>query len=344
MVKAEQMKVSDIHFATNYPVMFRVDGKLRPVSAKLTGDQCKKLAHSLLKPDQIRRYDTEKEMDFSYVSKGKFRYRINLYHERGNSAGALRLVADRIRSVEELGLPSVLLDIVSEPFGLILLVGPTGSGKSTTLAAMVNHINLNRSEHILTIEDPIEYVYPTGQSIVTQREVEADTNSWKIALKSALREDPDVVLVNEMRDLEAIESTITIAETGHLTFATLHTNSAAQAIDRVIDVFPDGAKAQIRTQLANVLTAVISQRLVPITGGGRKVAVEIMLGTVAVRNAIREGKTYQLDNIIQTSGELGMVTIEKSLVEMVKQGLISREVAHAYSVKPDEINSLLSKI
>jgi twitching motility protein PilT len=341
---AEERKASDIHFAANYPVMLRVDGKLTEVSQPLSPAQSKDLALQLLKEEQKDFYLKEKEIDFSFTSSKNTRFRVNLFHDRDNSAGALRLIAKNIRTMKELDLPEVFNQLVDEPFGLILLVGPTGSGKSTTLAAMLNHINMNRAEHILTVEDPIEYVYPIGKSIVNQRELNADTKSWNNALKSALREDPNIVLVGEMRDLDTIESTITIAETGHLTFATLHTNSASQAVDRIIDVFPEGSKDQIRAQLANVLTAVVSQRLIPVQTGGRRAALEVMLGTVAVRNAIREGKTYQIDNIIQTSGDLGMITLEKSLVGMVKKGFISREVAKSYSAKPDEIDSLMNKI
>jgi len=344
MALAEQKKASDIHFAANYPIMLRVDGRLAPFSPRLSGVQTAELAKQLLNEQRQQKFAESKELDFSFTNANQTRFRVNLFTERDNVAGALRLIEKNIRTMKELDLPDVLFEIVDEPHGLVLVVGPTGSGKSTTLAAMLNHINLNRADHILTIEDPIEYVYPQEMSIVNQREVGADTHAWQAALKSALREDPDVVLVGEMRDLDTIESTITIAETGHLTFATLHTNSAAQAIDRIIDVFPEGSKEQIRAQLANVITAVVSQRLIPVQTGGRRAALEVMLGTVAVRNAIREGKTYQIDNIIQTSGDLGMITLEKSLVNLVKKGYISKDVAKAHSAKPDEIDSLLNNL
>jgi twitching motility protein PilT len=344
MALAEQRKASDIHFAANYPIMLRVDGRLAPFSPKLSGEQTAQLAKQLLNEQRQQKFAESKELDFSFTNANQTRFRVNLFTERDNVAGAMRLIEKNIRTMKELDLPDVLFEIVDEPHGLVLVVGPTGSGKSTTLAAMLNHINMNRADHILTIEDPIEYVYPQEMSIVNQREVGADTHAWQAALKSALREDPDVVLVGEMRDLDTIESTITIAETGHLTFATLHTNSAAQAIDRIIDVFPEGSKEQIRAQLANVITAVVSQRLIPVQTGGRRAALEVMLGTVAVRNAIREGKTYQIDNIIQTSGDLGMITLEKSLVNLVKKGYISKDVAKAHSAKPDEIDSLLNNL
>ena len=340
---AKERDASDIHVTANYPVMLRVDGKLIPVTEPLTPEQSRKIVEDLMSEDQKKAFEEKWELDFSYTNPSKLRFRVNTFTERENVGAAMRLIATKIRSMEELGLPPIFKELIKEPHGLILLVGPTGSGKSTTLAAMLNDINLNRREHIITIEDPIEYVYPIGKSIVDQREIGADTKSFLNALKSALRQDPNVVLVGEMRDLDTISATITIAETGHLVFATLHTNSASQAIDRIIDVFPEGAKEQIRAQLANVITAVISQRLVPIQGGGRRAAIEIMLGTVAVKNAIREGKTYQIDNIIQTSGDLGMVTIEKSLVEMVKEGYITKETAMEWSVKPEDIESLLSQ-
>ncbi len=343
MALAEERGASDIHFATNYPVMLRVHGELQDVTEQINPKQAESLAMSLVSKERQKEFVEKKELDFSYTNQNNTRFRVNLFFERGNPAGALRLIVKEIKTIADLELPDILYKLLEEPYGLILVVGPTGSGKSTTLAAMINHINTQKKEHIITVEDPIEYVYPISKSMVDQREVGADTLEWKNALKSILREDPNVVLVGEMRDLSTIEATITIAETGHLTFATLHTNSAAQAIDRIIDVFPEGAKSQIRSQLANVITAVISQRLIPVKQGGRRAALEIMLGTVAVRNAIREGKTYQIDNMIQTSGDLGMITLEKSLVDMVKKDFITREEAKAYSSKPEEIDSLLAR-
>lgn len=245
--------------------------------------------------------------------------------------------------MQELGLPAVYNSLTKLNQGFILVTGPTGSGKSTTLAAMIQDINLRRACHILTIEDPIEYVYPSGKAMVSQREVGDDTHGWEIAMKSALREDPDVILVGEMRDYETIASAITLAETGHLVFATLHTNSAAQTVERIIDVFPAEQQNQVRSQLAGILEAVIAQRLVPITGGGRKAVSEIMLANPAIRNLIREGKTHQIDNVIRTSADIGMISIEHSLVQMVREGTITMETAQKYAVKPEEIIRLMKE-
>jgi len=333
---------SDLHLTVGYPPIFRIDGQLVPYGMKgLTDADVKKLIHFTLSAEKKEILEVNKEVDLSYAYEDKARFRINAYHERGNLAAAYRLIPQKIRSIEELHLPQICYEFAKLPQGLVLLTGPTGHGKSTTLAAILNEINMHQSRHIVTIEDPIEYVYPKGKSLIDQRELHRDTHSWEIALRSVLRQDPDVVLLGEMRDYETIAAAITVAETGHLVFATLHTNSAAQSIDRIIDVFPEHQQSQIRTQLANIIEGVMAQRLVPIIGGGRRAAIEVMLATAAVRNTIREGKTYQIDNIITTSGDIGMISLEKSLVALVREGNLSLEDAQAYSLRPEEVVRLV---
>lgn len=338
----ETRGASDLHFAVGYPPILRIDGELERVGSEpVRGERLEKIFENILTKDQKEKYISERELDFSIQHKSGSRFRVNLYFEKGNMAGAFRLIPSRIRTITELGLPDILNDFTKLPHGLILVTGPTGSGKSTSLAAMLNEININYPKHIITIEDPIEYVYSQGKALIDQREIGKDSLSWSNALKYALRQDPDVVLVGEMRDFETIASAITVAETGHLVFATLHTNSAAQSIDRIIDVFPEHQQSQVRAQLANVIQVVMSQRLVPLTAGGRKTATELMIGTSAIRNAIREGKTYQIDNMIQTSSDVGMMPLEKSLAEMIKKGEVSLEKALDYTTKPSELKSLV---
>lgn len=335
---------SDLHITVGYPIFLRIDGQLRKLSSEIvTDERAQQLIYEVLDAPKREMLEVNKEIDLSYAYKDKCRFRINAYNERGHLAAAFRLIPNKIRSIEELFLPPILHEFTKMPQGLVLVVGPTGHGKSTTLAAMIHEINLRDAKHILTIEDPIEYVYPAAHGLVDQRELHQDTHSWEIALRNVLRQDPDIILVGEMRDFETIASTITAAETGHLVFATLHTNSAAQSIDRIIDVFPEHQQSQIRMQLANVLEAVVSQRLIPIIGGGRRVACEVLVGTAAVRNAIREDKTYQIDNIIQTSADVGMITLEKSLVELVRDGKITLEDAQNYTTKPEEVLRLVKK-
>ncbi len=333
---------SDLHLTAGYPPILRIDGKLVSYGVKpLEAEDVKKLVLQTLPDEQKELLEVNKEVDLSYAFEEKARFRINAYNERGNVAAAYRLIPQEIRSMETLGLPQIFHEFTKLPQGLVLLTGPTGHGKSTTLAALLNEINMTQARHIVTIEDPIEYLYPVGKSLVDQRELHRDTHSWEIALRSVLRQDPDVVLLGEMRDYETISAAITVAETGHLVFATLHTNSASQSIDRIIDVFPEHQQAQTRTQLANILEGVVSQRLVPVIGGGRKAVVEVMLATSAVRNTIREGKTYQIDNIIATSGDVGMISLEKSLVNLVREGKLTLEEAQAHSLKPEEIVRLV---
>jgi twitching motility protein PilT len=268
---------------------------------------------------------------------------VNVYFQKGSMAAALRLITEKIRSIEELVLPKICYRMAELRQGLVLVTGPTGHGKSTTLAAIINEINKNRADHIVTIEDPIEYVYLPQKSIISQREMHGDTHSWSVALRSVLREDPDVVLVGEMRDYETIAATLTVAETGHLVLATLHTNSAAQTVDRIVDVFPEHQQGQIRVQLANVLSGVIAQRLVPAIGGGRVPAAEILLGTSAIRTSVREGKSHLINNVIQTSAELGMQSLEQDLARLVNAGKVDLKVAQEYALAPQELTRLVKR-
>jgi twitching motility protein PilT len=336
-------KASDLHLQVGLPPMLRVDGALIPVSGAepLTDEGVELLVFAILDEDQKQILLKDKEFDFSFAFGDLGRFRVNAYHERGNLAAALRLIPNEILTIEQLGLPPIIDKFANYPRGLVLVTGPTGSGKSTTLAAMIHKINMERSEHIITIEDPIEYTHRSKKSVIVQREVHYDTYSFSAALRSALREDPDVVLIGEMRDLETIASAITIAETGHLVFATLHTNSAAQSIDRMIDVFPPHQQPQIRSQLSNILMSICSQRLIPAIGGGRIAAAEILVATPAVRNIIREGKTHQLEAVIQTGSEFGMQSMDKTLASMVHNGTISYEEARNHAVDLDELDRLM---
>jgi twitching motility protein PilT len=334
---------SDIHLITKSPPMIRVHGELSPVEGipVLNAEQAKMLIDPLMTKEQKDYVKVNKEIDFGFQYKDKGRFRINVYHQQGDMAAALRLIPADIKTIEDLLLPDIFHKFTKYKQGLVLVTGPTGEGKSTTLAAMIEEINNTRGEHVLTIEDPVEFVYTPKRSVISQREINKDTHSWAVSLRSALREDPDVVLVGEMRDFETISAALTVAETGHLVFGTLHTSSAAQTIDRIIDVFPASQQNQIRQQLASSLKAVISQRLVPVTSGGRMAAVEIMTAIPAIRNLIREEKIFQIDNIIQTSGEHGMMLMESSLLGMVQRGAVSKEVAVAYSFRPQEMKRLL---
>lgn len=336
-------KASDLHLQTDLPPMLRIDGALVPISgvSPLSEEAVERLVFTILDEDQKQILLRDKEFDFSFAFGDLGRFRVNSFHERGNLAAAMRLIPNEIRTIDELGLPPILSKFADYPRGLVLVTGPTGSGKSTTLAALINKINVERASHIITVEDPIEYTHQSKKSLIAQREVHYDTYSFSAALRSALREDPDVVLIGEMRDLETIAAAITIAETGHLVFATLHTNSASQSIDRMVDVFPPHQQPQIRSQLGNILMAVCSQRLIPSLGGGRVVAAEIMVATPAVRNIIREGKNYQLEAVIQTGAEHGMQSMDKTLVNLVHGGVISFDEARNYAVDLEEIDRLM---
>ena len=338
-----QRNASDLHLSVGFPPTLRIHGDLIPVSGEssTTPEQIESLITPLISAQQRNIYQQGLEIDFSFEIEGKARFRANIYRQKGFPSVALRLIPYKIPLLESLGLPASVVKLTNLKQGFILVTGPTGHGKSTTLASMVNKINSERAEHIITIEDPIEYVYPKGKSFIEQREMYRDTRSWGNALRACLREDPDVVLIGEMRDLETIASAMTIAETGHLVLATLHTNSAAQSVDRVIDVFPEIQQPQIRLQLASTLEAIISLRLVPTIEPGRTLASEILFATPAVRNIIREGKSYLTDNLIETSGELGMQILERSLADLVKKGKISEEIANRFALRPELLSKFL---
>jgi twitching motility protein PilT len=336
-------KSSDLHLQVGLPPMLRVDGTLVPVAGAdvLTEETVELLVFAVLDDDQKQILLKDKEFDFSFAFGDLGRFRVNAFHERGNIAAAMRLIPNEILTIEQLGLPPIVSKFADYPRGLVLVTGPTGSGKSTTLAAMIHKINHERATHIITIEDPIEFTHKSNKSVIVQREVHYDTYSFSAALRSALRQDPDVVLIGEMRDLETIASAITIAETGHLVFATLHTNSAAQSIDRMIDVFPPHQQPQIRSQLSNILMAICSQRLVPTIGGGRIAAAEVLVATPAVRNIIREGKTHQLDAVIQTGADHGMQSMDKTLVNLIHAGTITYDEARNYAIDVEELDRLM---
>jgi twitching motility protein PilT len=335
-------KGSDLHIVVGSPPCLRIDGALVPIEGSpiLKREHAELLIHPLMTQEQKDYVVVNKEVDFGYQFKDQGRFRVNVYYELGSISAALRLIPNKIRTIDELQLPPIFHTFTQFKQGLVLLTGPTGEGKSTTLAAMIEEINQTRAEHVLTIEDPIEYVYQPQKSVISQREIHQDTHSWEIALRSALREDPDVVLVGEMRDYETIAAAITVAETGHLVLATLHTNSASQTIDRIIDVFPEHQQAQVRQQLAMTLQAIVSQRLVPMSGGGRIAATEVLLANSAIRNLIREAKTYQIDSVMQTSSEQGMILLETSLMQWVQRGAISIETARQYALRPDELDRM----
>ncbi len=334
---------SDLHLIVGTPPIVRIDGNLIAIPGEeaLTPQLIEPLISGVVSPQQREILAVNKELDFSIALGEHARFRVNAYFQRDSQAASFRLIPKAIPTIDSLNLPAICHKFTELRQGFILVTGPTGHGKSTTLAAILDEINHKRPVHIISIEDPIEYVYTAAKAIVSQREVRTDTHSWEIALRSVLREDPDVVLIGEMRDYETIAAALTIAETGHLVFATLHTNSAAQTIDRIVDVFPESQQAQVRLQLSGNLEAVFSQRLVPKIGSGRTVAHEVMTGTQAVKTAIREGKTHMLDNIILTSSEYGMTTLENSLAALVKSQTISLETAQSYAMRPGDVTRFL---
>jgi twitching motility protein PilT len=337
---------SDLHITSGSPPQIRVDGGLVPLNhPPLAPAETKQLIYSVLTDNQKHRFEEENELDLSFGLKGLSRFRANVFQQRGAVAAAIRVIPFRILTFEELGLPPIVHELVKKPRGLVLVTGPTGSGKSTTLASMIDRINTDHHSHIMTIEDPIEYLHPHKKSLVNQREVNQDTKSFKTALKYILRQDPDVVLVGEMRDLETVEAALTIAETGHLTFATLHTNSAAQTINRIIDVFPPHQQSQVRAQLSFVLEGVLSQTLLPKTNAqGRALALEIMVPNPAIRNLIREDKVHQIYSSMQTGqNQYGMQTMNQSLCELYMKRFISYEEAIGRSSYPDELISMIER-
>ncbi|MEM9806971.1 MAG: type IV pilus twitching motility protein PilT [Cyanobacteria bacterium P01_D01_bin.56] len=339
---------SDLHLSAGLPPYIRVSGHLTPTEhPPMTPEQCQRLIFSMLNNTQRKHLEQNWELDCSYGVKGLARFRVNVYKDRGTYAACLRALSSKIPSAELLGLPDIVIELARKPRGMVLVTGPTGSGKSTTLASMINDINLTRAEHILTVEDPIEFVYEPVKSLIHQRQIGEDTKSFANALRAALREDPDVILVGEMRDLETISLAISAAETGHLVFGTLHTSSASQTVDRMVDVFPPEQQQQVRVQLSNSLVAVLSQTLVPKANPkpgefGRVMAQEIMVVTPAISNLIREGKTAQIYGAIQTGGKLGMQTLEMVLADLYKKGTIDFENAIGKSSRADELQRLIN--
>ncbi len=336
---------SDLHITTNTPPQVRVHGHLQRLDGtNMAPSETKQLCYSVLTDAQKKRFEETCELDFSFGIKGLARFRCNMFNQRGAVGAVYRVIPERIRTFQELSLPAVIGTLAERPRGLVLVTGPTGSGKSTTLAAMIDKINKERKDHILTIEDPIEFVHQHQGCLVNQREVHSDTHSFSAALRAALREDPDVVLIGEMRDLETVEAALRIAETGHLTFGTLHTNSAPQTINRIIDIFPSHQQSQIRTQLSLVLEGIVCQALLPKIGGGRAAALEIMVPTPGIRNLIREDKVHQIYSAMQTGQEkMGMQTMNQSLATLYQKKIITMETALVASSNRDELQDLINR-
>jgi twitching motility protein PilT len=345
LLMCAKQDASDLHLGVGrYPTL-RIDGLLVPLTQYpiLTPKDAEGLIVKLLTDEQKKFLDQHLEIDFSYSFEDKARFRINVYHQKGFLAAALRLIPAQVHSIEELRLPSVLHDFTKLEQGFVLVVGPAGHGKSTTLAALLDEINHTRTDHIITIEDPIEYVFAQDKSIISQREVGGDTESFSNGLRSVLRQDPDVIMIGEMRDTASIATALTAAETGHLVLSTLHTNSAAQTIDRIIDSFPPEQQGQIASQLSAVLVGIVSERLIPRVDGGRIPSCEVMITNAAIRNLIRERKTYQIDLVIETNSQDGMITLNKSLADLVRRREISMENAENYSLSPSELRILLEQ-
>lgn len=339
-----QRQASDLHLLAGFPPTLRVNGDLLPIQGltELSPKDIETLVRQIVSQGHQEQLNKFLDVDFGLDFKDLARFRVNIYRQMGTLAAAFRLIPKKLRRLEETGLPSNIGKITDLKQGLVLVTGPTGQGKTTTLAAFIDKINREQAAHIITIEDPIEFIYTKAKSLVSQRELNSDTVSWGRALRATLREDPDIVLIGEMRDFETIAAALTIAETGHLVFATLHTNSAAQTLDRIIDVFPSIQQAQVRSQLAAVLEAIITQRLVPSINPGRALAYEILIANTATRAIVREGKTHLIDNMIQTSAESGMVILESSLAYLLREGIISLETAQNYCLRPQVLNKLLN--
>ncbi|MCX6810201.1 MAG: type IV pilus twitching motility protein PilT [Candidatus Berkelbacteria bacterium] len=333
---------SDLHVVVGSHPLLRIDGRLLPVTSEppLTLDKVNSLLSEIAKPEILEKVKAKTEVDFSFEF-ANTRFRTNIYSQKDLPAASLRLISSKVKTYTELGLPPIVEFFTSQSQGLVIITGPTGHGKSTTLASMVQKINAERREHIITIEDPIEYLFQSEKSLVSQREVGTDTQSFPAALRSALREDPNVILIGEMRDLETIESALTMAETGHLVLTTLHTNSAAQTVDRIVGVFPAYQQQQIRSQLASVLLGVMSQRLIPKISGGRVVAAEVMIANPAIRTLIRDNKIYQIPNVIQTSASEGMILLDKVLAELISRGEVSLEDALTWSISPKSLKMMV---
>jgi twitching motility protein PilT len=347
LTRMTEARASDVHLSPGFPPAIRLHGKIQGVEGygPLTSQETRDTVYSLLNDDQRKRFESNKQLDLAYAIPGVARFRVNCFFQRGAISAAFRRIPHEIPQLGELGLPAVLEEFTRKPRGFVLVTGPTGSGKSTSLAAMLDIINREREEHILTIEDPIEFLHSHRRCIVNQREIGADADDFSLALKSALREDPDVILVGEMRDLETMATALTAAETGHLVFATLHTQSTAQTIDRIIDIFPAGQQAQVRMQLSIGLQGIVTQQLLPTPdGNGRVVACEVLVPTPAVRNLIREGKTHQIYSAIQTSGALGMQTMDAHLAQLVRMGRITRKLAEQRATVPEELKRLLGPV
>lgn len=340
--QAISLGASDLHITPGYRVMVRVNGSLRNLESPIINPSDSELySQELLKNRSDLNFSTIKEVDLTYTVSNR-RFRVNIFKQMGSYSIVFRIIPDRIKTVDELGLPMIVKEFTKFSNGLVLVTGPTGSGKSTTIASLLNLINLTQPKHIITLEDPIEYLFPKGVGLVDQREFGIDFHSWQKALRSILRQDPDIVLIGEMRDLETVEAALQIAETGHLVFATLHTNGAAATIDRLIDIFPSTKQDQIKVQFASVIRAIVSQKLVKTLDSRRRIASEVLIANPAVKNAIRENKGYQIDNVIQTNSDMGMQSLERSLVNLVREGAITVETAKLASTRPAEIDILLN--